>query len=124
LREGKASQGQARKDSAEFFEIRMNIKRKRGSTMRQNSVLTLLLATVFAGGAIVYAAEKFLYPDNDAIAAMVIAPTYADLQLASNDLSEEDGADSNLDIINRYDPEAAVAAAMAEQLGSPGKKEQ
>ena len=100
----------------------MNIARKRGTTMRQNSVLTLLLTTVFAGGAIVYAAEKFLYPENDAIAAMIVAPTYADLQLASNDLSEEADADSNLAIINQYDPEAAMETAMAEQLESLNEK--
>lgn len=86
--------------------------------MRHNPVL-LLLATVFAGGAIIFAADKYLNPANDPAAALAIQPTYANIQFASNDATEDFAAEENQNgdsRHNRYDPVAAMEAEVAAQL--------
>ena len=84
--------------------------------MRQKSVLPLLLATMFAGGAIVFAAEKFLYPEIDIQGSVAVQPTYVDVQLAANDEPTPTEAEDRQTRRNRFNPELALQAAMAEQL--------
>ena len=84
--------------------------------MRQNSVLHLLLATIFAGSGIVFAADKFLYPEIDIPGSRAVQPTYVNIQLAANDTTMQTNAEDRETRRNRFNPALTIEAAMAEQL--------